>query len=362
MPPIPYRLLGANASPYSMKMRAVLRYRRLPFIWEPSSPRLAEAFRVVKPAVVPVLQYPDGHFMNDSTPLAYDLEQRHPGARSIIPEGEGPAFLSDLIEDMADEWGTKCMFHYRWWHAADRDFASLWIVGDRLAAQATQGAPAAVRPGEAPAGSVGAMLSGLITGETLAAAEKQFNDRQVSRMALVGVTEGNKPVIEQSFHHILAAFNVGIVESTFMFGTRPSLADFAWFGQLWTLSMDPTASLEMRGRAPRVLPWLLRLEDASGVDGAWRTGAEGVSVWVRAMLALAGEIYLPFLKANATAIEKGYDTVSLSLPGGTYAQAPFKYQAKCYAALKSKLAGLPPHARAVVDPLLKETGCFRYLA
>jgi len=52
----------------------------------------------------------------------------------------------------------------------------------------------------------------------------------------------------------------------------------------------------------------------------------------------------------------------LSLPGGTYAQAPFKYQAKCYATLKSKLAGLPPHARAVVDPLLKETGCFPYLA
>ena len=57
-----------------------------------------------------------------------------------------------------------------------------------------------------------------------------------------------------------------------------------------------------------------------------------------------------------------YDTVSLSLPGGIYSQAPFKYQAKCYATLKNKLAALQPAARAVVDPLLKETGCFRYLA
>jgi hypothetical protein len=52
----------------------------------------------------------------------------------------------------------------------------------------------------------------------------------------------------------------------------------------------------------------------------------------------------------------------LSLPGGTYAQAPFKYQAKCYATLKNKLAALPPQARSFVDPLLKETGCFKYLA
>jgi glutathione S-transferase len=356
MSPAPYRLLGANASPYSMKVRAILRYRRLPFIWEPSSPRLAEAFRAVKPAVVPVLQYPDGHFMNDSTPLAYDLEQRHPGTRSIIPEDQGAAFLSDLIEDMSDEWGTKCMFHYRWWYAADRDFASVWVVGDRFAAQPAQGAS------EVPASSVGATLAGLITGNTLAAAEKQFNDRQVSRMALVGVTEGNKPVIEQSFHRVLAAFNAGIVESTFMFGTRPSLADFGWFGQLWTLSMDPTPSLEMRARAPRVLPWLLRLEDASGVEGLWRTRTEGASGWVRTMLALAGETYLPFLNANATAIEKGRDTVSLSLPGGTYAQAPFKYQAKCYATLKNKFAALPPQVRAVVDPLLKETECLGLLA
>jgi len=75
-----------------------------------------------------------------------------------------------------------------------------------------------------------------------------------------------------------------------------------------------------------------------------------------------GTDHLPFLKANATAIKKGHDTVRLSLPGGTYVQAPFKYQAKCYATLKNKLAALPPQARAVIDPLLKETGCFRYLA
>lgn len=363
----PYRLLGANASPYSMKMRAILRYRRLPFIWEPSSPRLAEAFRTVRPAVVPVLMYPDGSYRNDSTLLAHDLEQRHPGARSIVPEGGAQAFLSDLIEDMADEWGTKCMFHYRWWYAPDRDFASVWIVGDRFAAQFTQSAapPAAggvPAHGDVQPGAVGAALAGAITAGSMAEAERSFNDRQVGRMALVGVTEANKPVIETTFRRILAAFDAGIVESPFLFGSRPALADFGWFGQLWTLAMDPTPSGVMRQQAPRVLPWLLRLDDASGVEGTWRMPGEAPTGWVRALLALAGEVYLPFLRANAEALEHGRDILRVQLLGHTYSQPPFRYQAKCYRTLKARLAALPAPVRAITDPLLRESGCLDHLS
>ena len=55
----------------------------------------------------------------------------------------------------------------------------------------------------------------------------------------------------------------------FLLGSRPSLADFGFYGQLQILSVDPTPAAEMRTRAPDVFCWLMRLDDASGVEGAW---------------------------------------------------------------------------------------------
>ena len=98
-----YRLIGSLGSPYSRKMRAIMRYRRLPHDWVLRTERNRDEFAHLKPALVPVLQYPDSDQMKiDSTPLAYDLEARHAG-RSIMPDDPCNAFLSHMIEDMADQ-------------------------------------------------------------------------------------------------------------------------------------------------------------------------------------------------------------------------------------------------------------------
>ena len=125
-----YTLHGFDPSPYSVKMRALLRYRRIPFVWDALGSPRDVAVAAGLPPVIPVLRFPDGRLMNDSTPLAYALEREHVG-RSVIPDDPVLAWLSDLLEDFGDEWVTKMMFHYRWYYAPDRTFAQTWIVTSR---------------------------------------------------------------------------------------------------------------------------------------------------------------------------------------------------------------------------------------
>lgn len=328
-----YTLYGALGSPYSMKMRAIFRYRRIPFIWRQLGPGDDDVFKKVKVPVIPILHYPDGTWKNDSTPLLFDLETRHP-ERSLIPDDAGLAFLAYLLEDFADEWGTKAMFHYRWYRERDRQQMSEWLLFDRLAG----------------------------SGRTsILKAAKAFRDRQVGRMALVGCTPENAPIIEESANRLLSLFESHVTEARYLFGSQPSLADFAWLGQLSQLATDPTPQELMRKNFPFTYRWLANLDDASGVEGHWQSAEAPVYDAVRGLLAHAGEVYFPFLLANAHALEQGNELFSVSLLGRSYTQGTFKYQVKCLAQLRAAYAALDNETQSQVDPILADTGCLEAL-
>jgi len=324
-----YTIYGALASPYSMKMRAVLRYRRLPHVWRQMEMSNESVFKHVKAPVIPVLHYPDGTWKNDSTPLIFDLETRH-AERSILPDDLGMAFLAYLLEDFADEWGTKAMFHYRWYREIDQKQMSEWIVFDRLQGKGR---------------------------ETVMQFAQMFRARQVGRMAIVGCTKQNAPIIEESARRILAAFEGHVTEERFLFGARPSMADFGWFGQLSQLAVDPTPQELMRREFPFTYRWLATIDDAAGVEGEWRDASAPQPQAIKDLLKLAGEIYFPFLIANAEAVAKGAETFTVTLLDKPYEQGAFKYQAKCLAELRAAYTRLEADAKASVDPLLEEAGC-----
>lgn len=330
----PYRLFGGNPSPYSRKLRAILRYRRLPHVWKVGTPDTLPEIAQVRPRLIPVLRIPEtGEFRVDSTPTALLLEERHPDQRSILPPDPADAFVCHLLEDFADEWVTKMMFHYRWHEDATADWASHWIVRDAM--------PAAM-------------------GKAHDQAAKMFHDRQRGRMAMVGCTAENAPVIESSYERLLDVLGPFVGGAQYLFGSRPSLADFALYGQLAQLTLDPWPQRICRARAPAVESWVITLDDAGGVEGEWK--AERGAVVRKALLEMVGVEYLPFLRANAAALDAGSTRVELEIRGRAFAQEPFRYQQKCYAELRHRWQTLDAAARAGLEPLLEETGCLKLLA
>ena len=136
----------------------------------------------------------------------------------------------------------------------------------------------------------------------------------------------------------------------------------AFSGVQPTKGMRPIwRSAIMRRRAQGFHDWLRRLDDASGVDGAWPAPATPLPPTVVELLTMAGDTYLPFLDANARALDQGAETLSLELHGRTYTQATFKYQAKCRDRLRAHYGGLDAAARRGLEGVLAETGCLAYL-
>ena len=333
-----YRIVGGLGSPYSMKMRAVFRYRRIPHIFQMRNGAVTKEVAHVRPSIIPMVRGPeDSDWMVDSTPIIYELESRHVNDRSLLPEDAGDRFLTELFEDFADEWLTKAMFHYRWYYAADRGFSSFWIATDQV-----EGSDASRSMRQAFA--------------------DQITQRQVSRMPLVGCTDLNKPVIERTYERVLDALEPEVGFGRFLFGSRPSLGDFGLFGQLKTLADDPTPQWLMRQRAPTVSHWIRQMDDLSGLSGEWRNPSAQTPSAVTALLRICGDSYLPFLAANEQAIAAEADSVDLDILGLAFSQPPFRYQVKCYSRLKSLYANLPDADKQRINGLLEETACLKWLS
>jgi glutathione S-transferase len=283
-----------------------------------------------------MLRVPDGErFECDSTPLAHMLEARHPEARSIIPDDPASAFLCHLIEDYADEWCTKMMYYFRWSDAEAARACASWVIRD-------------LRPE--------------LRGAERAATESAFFQRQRGRREMVGCGPENGPLIEAQFGELLRTLNRLGGPDQYLFGARPSLADFALYGQLFELTLDPKPQAIVRRDAPLVENWVCRLDDASGVDGAWDALDGAAAYAVRtAFLRMIGRSYLPFLIKNAAAIAAGERTVNLHIDDHAYSQPAFKYQAKCFREIKQRWSALTESDRSRLSPFLHETGCLPYL-
>lgn len=336
----PYTLHVYDISYFSGKMQAYLAYKGIPhrtheITWAELVERVAPRTGLVE---VPVVECADGTFLRDSTAMIEWFERKYLAA-PVLPGDPGTVFLCRLLEDYADEGLWRPALYYRWAFAKDAELYARRFTEDFLSYPLT---PAAVL-------------------------RRTVRDRQ-QRVYLrgEGITPGNRADVERHYTDELADLEAVFRQRPFLFGDRPSLADFGYFASMFRhFGIDPTPARIMRNSAPAVYEWVARMWNARGSrlgGSTWVSGDGGLPAGLEPLLARAARRYLPALHANARAVADGRSHYSVSLEGREYPQLrAVPFQAWRRTVLQRELAALTTAASASVRAVLERTGCLEWL-
>ena len=332
----PLRLKGAPGSPYTRKMLAYLRYRQIRYELLLGDQSTALGLPVPKVELLPTFYLPNSQgeieAVVDSTPLIRRFEHEFNG-REALPVDPVLGFINYLVEDYADEWLTKSMFHYRWYYDADIS----------------------------KAGNILPLWRGMqVDDAQLEKAVEFVSERQISRLYVVGSNDVTAPVIEASYHRFLDIMNDLIKKQPFVLGARPSSSDFGLYAQLTQLAkFDPTPMAICLEKAPRVYAWTDVVDDLSGQscgEDDWISVGETTGV-LGDLLAEIGRVYAPALLANAKALQAGEKEMETEIDGKPWQQPTFPYQGKCLQWINEEYGKLSNGEQGQVNAILAGTGC-----
>ena len=230
---IPQRLYGVPHSLYTGIARCYMRTQGIEYTEVPTShPDFASRIMpAIQRSIIPVLETPDGDIIQDSLDIIDHFEKQ--GVRySAYPRG----LLQRVLAVIIQYYGTQAMLphamHYRWsYRDQQEDF-----LRDQFAA------------------GVGPELADKIM------------SRMNSYLPALGVTDHTIPEIEASFEQLLDTLNAHFTEHPYLFGGRPSIADYGLIGPMFAhLGRDPVPGHIMKTRAPKVFRWVERMT-APGLD------------------------------------------------------------------------------------------------
>jgi glutathione S-transferase len=339
----PIKVFGNSGSPYTQKILALLRYRNIPYqvSWGDVVHNLSLLdIEPPKPVLLPTLIFEDEEknylCKTDTTPIIRYLEKTYEN-KSVIPNNPVISFLNYLLEDFADEWTTKYMFHYRWHFKEDAENAKKMLVLQHK-------------------------LN--IDNKSMNQFADVIAERQINRLWVVGSNDETAEVIDNSYKRYLQLMENHLQNCPFMFGQRPSSSDFALYGQLTQLvGFDPTPRNIAHKISPRTISWVNVMSDLSGLHDKGGIGPffgiethdnkntevnyfnDNKTGWtdlrnlpdtLKDLFVEVGKMYVPCLVANNEAHMSGNETWETELNGLTWKQKTFPYQVKCLQWIKEE--------------------------
>ena len=361
----PIKVFGNVGSPYTQKILSLLRYKNIPYTvsWGDVVQNLSFLdIQPPKPVLLPTIVLKDKNGSDicktDTTPIIRYLEDIYKD-KSVIPNSSVLRFLNYLLEDFADEWTTKYMFHYRWYFNEDAENAKKMLVLQHKID---------------------------IDDESMNQFSDLIADRQINRLWVVGSNNDTANLIDQSYKRYLLLMENHLKHLPFMFGQRPSSSDFGLYGQLTQLvGFDPTPRNIAYKNSPRTVSWVNIMSDLSGLHDSGGIGEffgvkgnksdnktklnyfddndygwidiDNIPDSLIQIFNEVGKVYIPCLIANAKAYENGDEVWETTIDGSIWKQKTFPYQVKCLNWIKDEFNKLSANDKKTTLDLIGGSGC-----
>lgn len=337
-----YLLFGSQASLFTGKARGYLRWKKLDFVEHAVTPKIMK--EVILPhvgwPVIPVLQAPNGTIVQDTVDIIAHVEAATPGP-SVMPKGPIQQLVSLLLQLYADEWLTIPAMHYRW------NYNEEWIYSEFGRSSAPDASP-----------------------EEQYRLGKERGQRFRDFVPLMGINEETIPGIERSYEAFLADFSKHLEHHPYIFGDRPSLADFALLGPLYAhLYRDPASGEIMKRLAPLVAQWTERTIAGGTAEDGMLVEQDAIPETLIPILARHMEEHLPVLSEMNKMLAKWatdagpdeevprrFEMTPFTTGGRTGTCMSKSFSLLRLQAVLDCLAELPPENRADASDLLARIG------
>ncbi|MFT5692613.1 MAG: glutathione S-transferase [Oceanicoccus sp.] len=268
----PYTLYGMELSLYTGKVRSYLRYKKINFK-EVLATRDVYKTKIVPNVgypIVPVIESPEGEFVQDTTDIIDFLEHRFQ-SRSVYPVSPKQHLSALLLEQFADEWLIIPAMHYRWnfpeYNKAylEKEFGGNSKPEITEEQQRLQGE------------RTGAMFKGSVP--------------------FLGATPDMYDAIENWYEEMLGQLNSHFANHRFILGDAPTMADFGFIGPMYAhLGRDPYPMLLMQAKAPNVYQWVTRMRILDELSFGELLPNDEISPEIEAIIARMFKEQFPVLK------------------------------------------------------------------